>query len=214
MNAAAIARAGSLPMQIEGRTSVKYLLPQEIERLTQCVQSWYETAANAYQRKVRGRYWLAFLALRFTGSRLQETLNVNDSRDIDYRNAEVRMATLKQKAKGGKCPTRNVPIPQSLATEIATYLVEFPDMRGKVFALDQGNFRRFFRQRCNEAGIPTDSGHPHVLRHSRAIELLRGGVPVSVVQDLLGHSSLTTTAQYLRISGTEAKQILKQQGFI
>ena len=49
-------------------------------------------------------------------------------------------------------------------------------------------------------GIPKELAHPHILRHTRAIELLRAGVPVTVVQDLLGHSALTTTAVYLRIS--------------
>jgi len=39
-------------------------------------------------------------------------------------------------------------------------------------------------------------------------------VPVTVVQDILGHSALTTTAMYLRISGYEAKEILKQKGII
>lgn len=39
--------------------------------------------------------------------------------------------------------------------------------------------------------------HPHILRHSRAAELARDGVPVNVVQAALGHSSLATTSTYL-----------------
>ncbi len=49
------------------------------------------------------------------------------------------------------------------------------------------------------------------IRHTPAIELLKAGVPVAVVQDLLGHSALTTTAIYHRISGYEAKEILRQK---
>ncbi|WP_456324098.1 tyrosine-type recombinase/integrase, partial [Desulfonauticus submarinus] len=61
---------------------------------------------------------------------------------------------------------------------------------------------------------PRKLAHPHILRHTRAIELLRNGVPVTIVQDILGHSALTTTAIYLRISGQEAKGILKEKGLI
>jgi len=75
-------------------------------------------------------------------------------------------------------------------------------------------FRRTFHDRAKEAGISKDLAHQHILRHTRAIDLLRGGVPVTVVQDLLGHSSLTTTAIYLRLSGQEARSILKDKGFI
>ena len=43
---------------------------------------------------------------------------------------------------------------------------------------------------------------------------LRAGVPVTIVQDILGHSALTTTAVYLRMSGQEAKGILREKGLI
>ena len=75
-------------------------------------------------------------------------------------------------------------------------------------------FRKIFYRLAGEAGISQDLGHPHILRHSRSIELLRAGVPVTVVQDLQGHSSLNTTAIYLRLSGIEAKQILRDRGMI
>lgn len=39
--------------------------------------------------------------------------------------------------------------------------------------------------------------HPHGLRHTHAVELLREGVPVTMIQRQLGHSSLETTARYL-----------------
>jgi site-specific recombinase XerD len=74
-------------------------------------------------------------------------------------------------------------------------------MRGKALRMTPMTFRRMFYLRAKDAGIPEELGHPHIPRHTRAIELLRGGVPVTVVQELLGHASLTTTAVYLRLSG-------------
>jgi len=51
-------------------------------------------------------------------------------------------------------------------------------------------------------------------RHTRAIELLRAGVPVTIVQEILGHSTLNTTAVYLRFTAEEKKIIMREKGMI
>ena len=90
----------------------------------------------------------------------------------------------------------------------------FEKKMSNLFAVYRNNFYIIFQERCQEAGIPRELAHPHILRHTRAIELLRAGVPVTIVQDLFGHSALTTTAIYLKISGQDAKGILKGKGLI
>ncbi|MEA2067072.1 MAG: site-specific integrase, partial [Thermotogota bacterium] len=165
----------------------------------------------------RGRYWLTFLMLKFTGARIGEVLLIDDTTDIDFRNAEIKLTILKRHNKSRKNgkkrnTTRIVPVPANVTSEIATYIAEYPHMRGKVFKIYQSNFRRKFYELAKKAGVPKDLGHPHILRHTRAIELLRAGVPVTIVQDILGHSALTTTAIYLRMSGQEAKGILRERG--
>jgi len=146
-------------------------------------------------------------------------LKIDDQVDINTRASEIRITTLKRRKDQ---PKRIVPVPTSVCAEIATYLMEFPEMRGKVFKLDQGNFRRVFYGRARDAGVMRETyrengqkeifPHPHTLRHTRAMELLANGVPVTAVQDLLGHSSLLTTAEYLRLSGQDIKGILKAKG--
>ena len=100
--------------------------------------------------------------------------------------------------------------------QIAQYVAneEILKNEGNCFHLDPATFRKTFYRLSKDAGIPKDLGHPHILRHSRSIEILRAGVPVTSVQDLLGHSNLNTTALYLRISGHETKQILRDRGLI
>src|ERR1019366_2407325 len=55
---------------------------------------------------------------------------------------------------------------------------------------------RLKRQRA-KAGIEKRV-HPHGLRHTHAAELVREGVPINVIRDQLGHSSLAVTDRYLR----------------
>ena len=64
---------------------------------------------------------------------------------------------------------------------------------------------KIVRQRSLECGI--DDVHPHMLRHSFATHLLKGGADVRIVQMLLGHSSLNTTERYLKIDDSELKEI-------
>ncbi len=191
---------------------IKYLSGAQINALTLAFQNHYDIYSRKAQKASRGRYWLVFLVLRYTGARLQEALNIDDAIDIDFRSSDIKLVTLKQHKR--KNPSRIVPVPPNVVSEIAIYLSTYPNMRGKVFKLQQSNFRRKFYELAKVAGIPKELGHPHILRHSRAIELLRADIPVTIVQDILGHSSLTTTAIYLRMSGQEARNILKAKGMI
>ena len=199
---------------VMGSNPIQYLTLTQLNNLLEVFQSWFDQSPTPTKRRIRGRYWLAFLVLRFTGARIGEVLKIDDHTDIDFREAEIKLITLKRHNPKKKKHSRLIPVPSNVIAEIATYLAEFPEQRGKIFKLDQGNFRKVFYARAEEAMIPRDLAHPHVLRHTRAIELLKAGVPVTVVQDILGHSALTTTAIYLRISGHEAKEILREKGVI
>jgi len=218
-----LAIASSNPALIrQGGLKISYLSIPEVDALTNAFQNWYDGTRTDAQRKARGRYWLVYLVLRFTGARLGEVLKIDDQTDINTRAGEIRITTLKRRNK--IAPKRIVPVPANVCAEIATCLMEFPEMRGKVFRLDQGNFRRAFYCRAREAGVMRETyrengqreifPHPHTLRHTRAMELLSAGVPITAVQDLLGHSSLLTTAEYLRLSGQDIKGILKAKGMV
>jgi molybdate transport system regulatory protein len=196
-------------MKIEKVEATDHLSDDQLRALMESFREWFEKAPNRYIRRVRGRYWLTFLVLRFTGARIGEVLDLDDSLHVDFRTQEITVVSVKK-----KLVKRTVPIPQKLIADVATYLAEFPQMRGRVFALDQGNFRREFYKRAYEACIPKELAHPHILRHTRAIELLRAGVPVTIVQELLGHSVISITARYLRMESTEAKIILKKKGLL
>jgi site-specific recombinase XerD len=60
----------------------------------------------------------------------------------------------------------------------------------------QAQVRRYLHEAARRAGIPKRV-HPHGLRHSMAVDLVREGAPMPYVQRALGHSSLATTSIYL-----------------
>lgn len=136
---------------------------------------------------------------------------------LNTRQSEIRGTTLKRRT-GEK---RLVPVMPELISEIASYLMDHPDIRGRLFNLDPSNFRKRFYDMADQAGLLREEfrngsrelfPYPHTLKHTRAMELLSAGVPVTAVQDQLGHSSLLTTAQYLRLSGQDIKNVLRDRG--
>jgi len=209
-----IVRGGQDVSTEDAPSPVEYLESPQVSRLTDAFRFWYDEAPSGYVRRVRGRYWLAFLLLRFTGARIGEILRVDDSRDIDFRSCEVWIPALGSQAL--RATMRRVPVPPDVVAGVMEYLGAYPGMQGKVFALDQGNFRREFYRRAEEAELPRRLSHPHILRHSRAIELLRAGVPLTVVQNLLGHMLSSTTAVYLEIESSEisVRVILESKGLL
>jgi integrase len=60
-------------------------------------------------------------------------------------------------------------------------------------AIDPNNFGRAVRNLCRDAGLP-GTWSPHALRHSAASLLLAQGVPLKVISEVLGHSSIRVTA--------------------
>ncbi|OBF44745.1 site-specific tyrosine recombinase XerD [Mycobacterium sp. 852002-50816_SCH5313054-b] len=139
-----------------------------------------------------------------TGSRISEAVGL----DVDDIDTEARSVLLR--GKGGK--QRLVPIGRPAVRALDAYLVRGrPDLapRGRgtpaIFLNARGG--RLSRQSAwqvlqdaaERAGI-TSGVSPHMLRHSFATHLLEGGADVRVVQELLGHASVTTTQIYTLVT--------------
>ncbi|WP_205878441.1 site-specific tyrosine recombinase XerD [Mycobacterium camsae] len=139
-----------------------------------------------------------------TGSRISEAVGL----DVDDIDTHARSVLLR--GKGGK--QRLVPIGRPAVQALEAYLVRGrPDLarRGRgtpaIFLNARGG--RLSRQSAwqvlqdaaERAGIISGVS-PHMLRHSFATHLLEGGADVRVVQELLGHASVTTTQIYTLVT--------------
>lgn len=73
-------------------------------------------------------------------------------------------------------------------------------------ALSRMGFWKILKTHARDAGI-TSRVHPHVLRHSFATHLLQGGADLRVVQELLGHASVATTAIYTHLDRAYLREV-------
>jgi site-specific recombinase XerD len=131
------------------------------------------------------------------GLRAAEAVGL-DLGDVDFDREQLHV-----RGKGGK--ERIVPLGEHAAHLLARYLHEarpelvrgaenavFVSARGR--RLDTSTLRRLF-------------AHPHRLRHAFATHLLEGGADLRTIQELLGHSSLSTTQIYSHVDGRRLRRV-------
>ncbi|MFT5442679.1 MAG: integrase/recombinase XerC [Myxococcota bacterium] len=164
-----------------------------------------------------------------TGIRVGELVAL-DVRDLDLASGQVRVL-----GKGRK--ERVVPIPKQAATVLGQWIQarSRPGVLGEplfntlpnparasrakkqtdaaagpakalVKRLGDRDIRRILSARAKAAGI-ADRVHPHRLRHSYATHLLDMGADLREIQELLGHTSLSTTQKYTAVSVEQLRRV-------
>ena len=141
-----------------------------------------------------------------TGARISEivALNVHDVMKLDG----GELSSIRLSGKGGKM--RVVPLGSFARTALEQYLIRVrpalvKNDREALFLNDRGGrlsrqtMWKMVSEAARRAHISTEVS-PHSLRHSYATHLLDGGADVRVVQELLGHASVTTTQIYTLVT--------------
>lgn len=156
----------------------------------------------------------ALLELMYgTGLRISEVIN------LEFKNIDVEECIVRVMGKGSK--ERIVPIndyalnalndylenyrPSMIKTDINNYL--FLNNHGKQMTR-QGVFK-IIKKECLLKGIKKDVS-PHTLRHTFATHLLQNGADLRIIQELLGHSDISTTQIYTHLSNDELHNDYKE----
>jgi integrase/recombinase XerD len=193
--------AAALSLPRRARTLPKTLSAGEAERLI--------TAARGTQpRDLRDH---ALVELLYGGGlRVSEAVGLGKNGvDLDGRLVQVV-------GKGGK--ERIVPVGRPAVEALRRYLSRgrpyldtrhrpelFLNARGG--ALTRAGAFLILRRLAEKAGLDPLRVHPHLLRHSFATHLLDGGADVRVVQELLGHASVTTTQVYTLVTVDKLREV-------
>ncbi|TKR24174.1 site-specific tyrosine recombinase XerD [Cellulomonas hominis] len=150
-----------------------------------------------------------------TGARISEAVGLDvDDLDLTEGRAAVRLF-----GKGSK--ERVVPVGAYAVEALEAYLVRarpalaaagrggaavFLNTRGA--RLSRQSAWAVLRTAAERAGLPgAEHVSPHTLRHSFATHLLAGGADVRVVQELLGHASVTTTQIYTKVTPDTLREV-------
>lgn len=171
--------------------SVRYLTPQQLETFQYSLDAWCSSATRKDHERSRERVRTVFLLLRYTGGRLGEILALNEKESFDFANKTVTL--------GSGDTRRVVPLEADICTKLEKLLESSLgySLRGRFFQIDPGYLRRVFYARAMDCGLPKELATPRVLRTSRALEMLRSGVPLTVVKSALGHLS-SDVVEYLQ----------------
>lgn len=139
-----------------------------------------------------------------SGLRVSELVNLRADQ-VDWEENFLRIT-----GKGNK--TRHVPMGGVAARALRSYLEHarpklmrngrragdtlFLSNRGEKLTRDR--IRQIIKERALAAGLP-ENVYPHIMRHSFATHLLENGADLRVIQDMLGHASLSTTQVYTHV---------------
>lgn len=182
--------------------SINFLEEEELEKLLQAPKS----------DNLLGLRDRAILQVLFsTGLRVSELISL-DRKQINFDTGEIGVI-----GKGGK--TRVVFLSKEAKNALWQYFNNRKDETEALFIRYRGkddaegskrltarSIERLVQKYAKRAGIVINV-HPHMLRHSFATDLLQHGADLRSVQELLGHSSVSTTQIYTHVTNPRLKEV-------
>ena len=121
-----------------------------------------------------------------------------DLQDVDFDQELVHV-----RGKGGK--ERTVPLGEEAAVRLGRYLRDGRPQLAR--GAENAVFLSARGRRLDTSTLRRMTPNPHRLRHAFATHLLEGGADLRVIQELLGHSSLSTTQIYSHVDGRRLRRV-------
>lgn len=195
-----------------GRSLPKVLSVDEVDRLLAMSREAVERGGNPGDIVRAARMACLLELLYATGLRVSEVIALPRSA------ARTRERFLVVRGKGAK--ERLVPLTEAARDSAKAYLALLERQEVKpgpwLFPSDSESghitrqaFARDLKTVAAAAGLRTDKVSPHVLRHAFASHLLQNGADLRVVQELLGHSDISTTQIYTHVLDERLKSMVR-----
>jgi len=152
-------------------------------------------------RKPRDRMILDFLWN--TGVRVSEMNQVRVS-DLDSYAGTIVIKSLKQKRQA----ERSIPISKEFLNKLEDY-IQLNHLVGddRLFPLTRQDIYYLVSRYCKKAGMDKKRSHPHIFRHSFAVNCVLQGISGTVLAEWLGHSGLGTVMVYARALAKDTKHL-------
>jgi integrase/recombinase XerC len=190
----------------------RHLRPAEVEAILEAAAEPTSAAADG-RLGLRDRTLVELLYA--SGLRVGELVS------LDWQDLDLPARVLRVVGKGGK--ERMVPFGAPAAQALRAWLSVWEDLRSEtglagdempVFLNARGgrlsdrSVRRIL-DRCVAVAALATGVHPHTLRHTFATHLLEAGADLRAIQELLGHSSLSTTQRYTHVEVERLLQVYR-----
>ncbi|OEC86867.1 recombinase XerC [Methanobacterium sp. A39] len=172
----------------------KHLNEQEVKNLIHAFDKAENLSEHAQLRNLRNKVILALLYS--SGLRVSELVYLHTD------NVDLRERTIRIRGKGEK--DRIVLFDDTTKLLIEEYIEKKDDDTPFLFVNRSGNhltpryIQMMIKDQAKAAGIKKKVT-PHILRHSFATHLLKNGVDIRAIQQLLGHANLSTTQIYTSV---------------
>ncbi len=196
-----------------GRALPKVLSVAEVDRLLQAAYEGIAHPDASAPERLRAARMACLLELLYaTGLRVSELMALPRSA------AKTRDRFLVVRGKGAK--ERLVPLTDAARDAARSYLALLEEQKKAagpwLFPADSRSghltrqaFARDLKVVAGAAGLRADKVSPHVLRHAFASHLLQNGADLRVVQELLGHSDISTTQIYTHVLDERLKSMVR-----
>ena len=156
------------------------------------------------------QWWGAFRISELLGISFDDLETKNYNRDKEFQKIKVRVEVAKFKKE------RYAYIPTSVYQRIIRYLKERAkivsfaqklDLGGNIWGFSNSAYDKLVREKTK--AILGRAYNTHSLRHGRANNLIKKGVPIDKVKEIMGHESITSTQVYIHPSQEDIENSLK-----
>ena len=201
----------NMMIQSSGRSlSIDFFSDDEVQKIFNEISEKINTDKKRTDK--HKRYFLLVEFLYRTGGRIGEVLLVKSS-DVNLSTNSIKMKTLKQgKDKNGiqKEKYRIIPLHAELRNAYMQYLLDMnisTKSEEALFPMSRQMADPYFRKMQDKLGFKV---HAHKFRHTFAIKAIMDNVPLNILQQWLGHSSVFTTSIYTQITGMDTSEFMRR----